>query len=45
MFQLLEKAYQDHSDRLLDLQEDPVFDSYRTEPQFLDLIHRVGFTL
>jgi TolB-like protein/Tfp pilus assembly protein PilF/predicted Ser/Thr protein kinase len=43
MFQLLEKAYQDHSDRLLDLQEDPVFDSYRTEPQFLDLIHRVGF--
>ncbi len=45
MFQLLEKAYQEHSDRLLDLQEDPVFDSYRTEPQFLDLIHRVGFTL
>jgi eukaryotic-like serine/threonine-protein kinase len=43
MLQLLKKAYQDHSDRLLDLQEDPVFDSYRTEPQFLDLIHRVGF--
>ena len=43
MFQLLEKAYLDHSDRLLDLQEDPVFDSYRTEPRFLDLIHRVGF--
>jgi len=44
MFQLLEKAYQDHSDRLLDLPGDPVFDAYRTEPQFLDLIHRVGFT-
>ena len=43
MFQLLEKAYQDHSDRLLDLQGDPVFDAYRTEPRFLDLIHRVGF--
>ena len=43
MFPLLEKAYQDHSDRLLDLQGDPVFDAYRTEPRFLDLIHRVGF--
>ena len=43
MFQLLEKAYLEHSDRLLDLQGDPVFDAYRTEPRFLDLIHRVGF--
>ena len=43
MFQLLEKAYKDHSDRLLDLQEDPVFDSYRMQLQFSDLIHRIGF--
>lgn len=43
VFQLLEKAYQDRSDRLLELPVDPIFDSIRTEPRFLALIHRVGF--
>lgn len=43
VFQFLEKAYEAHSDRLLDIQTDPVFDAFRMEPRFSNLIRRLGF--
>ncbi len=44
VFEFLEKAYQSHSDRLLDLQTDPVFDEFRSDPRFSNLMRRLGFT-
>ena len=43
VFEFLEKAYQAHSDRLLDIQTDPVFDEFRGEPRFSNLTRRLGF--
>jgi serine/threonine-protein kinase len=43
VFEFLEKAYQAHSDRLLDLQTDPVFDEFRSDPRFSNLTRRLGF--
>lgn len=45
VFQLLNKAYEDRSDHLLHLQNDPVFDSLRAEPQFVELLRRIGLAL
>ncbi len=41
-FQLLEKAYQEHSATLLDLKVDPRYDPLRSAPRFQDLLRRVG---
>jgi hypothetical protein len=38
----LEKAYEDHSDRLSWIKVWPQFDSLRGEPRFQDLLRRVG---
>jgi DNA-binding winged helix-turn-helix (wHTH) protein/TolB-like protein len=38
----LEKAYADHSDHLVLLKVDPIFDPLRPDPRFADLIRRVG---
>jgi len=39
----LEKAYQEHQDRVSGLKVDPVFDSLRSHSKFVDLIRRLGF--
>jgi tetratricopeptide (TPR) repeat protein len=41
----LEKAYEEHHDRLIFLNVDPVFDSLRSDPRFLNLVKRVGLPL
>jgi tetratricopeptide (TPR) repeat protein len=40
---LLEKAYEDRSNRLNYLKVDPTFDSLRQEPRFKQLMHKVNF--
>jgi serine/threonine protein kinase/Tol biopolymer transport system component/Tfp pilus assembly protein PilF len=40
--QWLERAYLEHSDDLIYLKVDPVFDSLRSDPRFKDLLRRVG---
>lgn len=44
VYHLLNQAYEERSDHLLHLQNDPLFDSLRTAPQFLELLQRIGFT-
>jgi eukaryotic-like serine/threonine-protein kinase len=41
-FAWLEKAYQERSSKLLDIQVDPDFDSLRSDPRFQELVRRVG---
>ena len=41
-FDWLQKAYEDRSAGLLYLKVDPAFDSLRSDPRFIDLLHRVG---
>jgi serine/threonine protein kinase/Tfp pilus assembly protein PilF len=41
-FKFLEKAYQEHSIRLSYLKAEEAFDSIRSDPRFVDLLHRVG---
>ncbi|MEW6209127.1 MAG: protein kinase [Acidobacteriota bacterium] len=43
VFEFLEQAYKAHSDRLLDLQTDPVFDEFRSDARFSNLTRRIGF--
>ncbi len=38
----LEKAYEQHSNRLAGLKVNPVFDTVRSDPRFQDLMRRVG---
>ena len=38
----LEKAYEKHSDYLVRLKVDPLFDGLRSEPRFIDLLRRIG---
>jgi len=38
----LERAYAEHSNRLIFLRVDPVFDGLRSDPRFQNLIRRVG---
>jgi TolB-like protein/DNA-binding winged helix-turn-helix (wHTH) protein len=38
----LEKGYQERDDLMIDLNVDPVFDAFRSEPRFQDLVRRVG---
>ncbi len=41
-FQLLEKAYTEHSFHLVNLNVSPQFKSVRSDPRFQDLVRRVG---
>ena len=43
VLQLLRNALDDHSDRMLVVPTDPVFDPFRNEPEFLALTNRGGF--
>jgi tetratricopeptide (TPR) repeat protein len=38
----LEKAYNEHSDHMVLVKVDPIFDDLRTDPHFADLVRRVG---
>jgi TolB-like protein/DNA-binding winged helix-turn-helix (wHTH) protein/Tfp pilus assembly protein PilF len=40
--QWLEKGYQERDDLMIDLNVDPVFDAFQSEPRFHDLVRRVG---
>ena len=42
-FQLLEKAYAEHSFHLVNLNVSPLFKSVRSDPRFQDLVQRIGF--
>ena len=42
-FAWLEKAYEERSDWLVDLNVEPRLDSLRSDPRFADLLRRVGF--
>ncbi len=41
-FAWLERAYEEHSSKLVDLKIDPDFDGIRSEPRFAHLIARIG---
>jgi adenylate cyclase len=41
-FAWLEKAYEEHSSKLVDLKIDPDFDGIRSDPRFADLVRRIG---
>jgi TolB-like protein/Tfp pilus assembly protein PilF len=41
-FQLLEKAYREHSFHLVNLNVSPQFKSVRSDPRFQDLVQRIG---
>ena len=41
-FQLLEKAYTEHSFHLVNLNLSPQFKSVRSDPRFQDLVQRIG---
>jgi hypothetical protein len=43
MFQSLEKAYDDRSENLGFIRNLPIFDPYRDDPRYLDLMHKIGF--
>ena len=42
-FEWLEKAYKDHSDHLVLLKVDPIFDGMRSDARYTSLLRRVGF--
>jgi TolB-like protein/DNA-binding winged helix-turn-helix (wHTH) protein/Tfp pilus assembly protein PilF len=41
---LLQKAYSEHSNVVLGLKVDPVYDPLRSDPRFIELLRRVGFS-
>jgi serine/threonine-protein kinase len=41
-FEWLNKAYEDHNERLRELKMEPAWDNFRSEPRFADLLQRVG---
>ena len=43
-FQLLAKAYAEHSFHLVNLNVSPQFKSIRSDPRFLDLVQRIGLS-
>jgi hypothetical protein len=43
-FQLLAKAYAEHSFHLVNLNVSPHFKSVRSDPRFQDLVQRIGLT-
>jgi len=40
--QLLKKAYSEHSNAVVQLKADPIYDPLRTDPRFQDLLRRLG---
>ena len=42
-FEWLEKAYDDGSPDLIELNSEPLFDAMRNDRRFSDLMHRVGW--
>jgi len=43
MYELLEQAYRERSAALILINADPVFERFRQQPRFQDLLRRVGF--
>jgi hypothetical protein len=41
-FKWLNQAYEDRDRRLIELKADPMFDSVRSEPRFVELMDKMG---
>jgi len=41
VLKLLEKAYAEHSNAVVDMKVDPIYDPMRSDPRFKDLLHRL----
>lgn len=44
-FSWLERACEERNPDLIELTSDPVFDALKTDPRFLDVMRRVGWTV
>jgi hypothetical protein len=42
VFVWLEKAFQERDSRIVALRVEPVFENFRSDPRFQDLIKRIG---
>jgi TolB-like protein len=43
VFELLEKAYREHSSWLVEVRVDPLWDLLRSDPRYADLLRRIGY--
>jgi hypothetical protein len=42
VLELLEKAYAEHSNTVVSIKVDPIYDPVRKEPRFQDLLRKLG---
>jgi hypothetical protein len=42
MIQVLQEAYSEHSNAVVQIKVDPTYDPIRSDPRFEDLLRRVG---
>ena len=42
VIELLQKAYSEHSNAVVQIKVDPMYDPIRSDPRFVELLHRIG---